>query len=117
MMERRPGEEPGQPVQLSDEEIRALGASLRSTPRGGRAEQVAGSVTGAATGVVTRLLSWFRIPLALVAGVLAIALLGGLEGATLLGRLGGGIVAIIGAWIFIGRLVTWLEIRKFHSVR
>jgi predicted lipid-binding transport protein (Tim44 family) len=116
-MERRPGDEPGRDVQLSDDEIRALGASLRTTPRAGRAEQVAGSVTGAATGLVTRLLGWFRIPLALVAGGLAVALLGGLEGATLLGRLGGGLLVIIATWIIVGRLVTWLEIRKFHAVR
>lgn len=116
-MQHRQPDDPQKDVQLSQDEIQALSASLRTTRRERGAERIAGGVTEAASGVVQRVLGLFRIPLSIAAAVAAFMLIAGIADHNFLGRLGGALLTLLITWIMIGRIVLWLDIRQFRDIR
>lgn len=116
-MQYREPDDPQNEVKLSEDEIRSLSASLRTIPKESSAERVASGVTGAATGLLRSIIGLLRIPLTIAAAVLVFVLLGGVEGNTILGRIGGAVLTLVVAWIALGRLGTWLELSGYRNLR
>lgn len=116
-MQHRQPDDPQNDVQLSQEEIQSLSASLRTTRRESGAERLAGGVTDAASGLMQRVLGLFRIPLSIVAAIAAFMLIAGIADHTFIGRLGGALLTLAITWIVIGRIVLWLDIRQFRDIR
>lgn len=116
-MQSRQPDDPQNNIQMSEDEIQALSASLRTTRKERSAGRIAGGVTDAASGIVQRILGIFRIPLSIIAAFAAFILIAGIADHTFLGRIGGAFLTLIITWIVIGRFVFWLDIRQFKDIR
>lgn len=116
-MQSRQPDDPQNNIQMSEDEIHALSASLRTTRKERGAERITDGVAEAASGIVQRILAIFRIPLSFIAAFAAFILIAGIADHTFLGRIGGAFLTLVITWIVIGRIVFWLDIRQFKAIR